>query len=270
MAGSLSSSVTAVYATEKAFAALKTDGSVVTWGDAGSGGNSSAVAGSLTSDVTAVYSTLTAFAALKSDGSVVTWGNPTRGGSGGPANIGAAGTLPATVYVRIAPMAPLGPVSGDLTLASSGVETETISLSGLVGVGQNYSHQELWRFANFGSYLAEASGADNADPDGDGISNLMEYALGLDPNRPGVIPAAVVMSGGQLEYTYTRDSAAREGGLVYQIEWSDTLETGSWSTENVTQQIESTEGALETVKASVPAGSGGKRFLRLRVGAEPN
>ncbi|MEY4243798.1 MAG: hypothetical protein RLZZ245_1383, partial [Verrucomicrobiota bacterium] len=53
--------------------------------------------------------------------------------------------------------------------------------------------------------------------------------------------------------------------ITYQIEWSDTLEVGSWSTETVTQEIQSTQGALETVKASVPAGSGGKRFLRLRV-----
>jgi hypothetical protein len=35
----------------------------------------------------------------------------------------------------------------------------------------------------------------------------------------------------------------------------------------VNQQITSTQGALETVKASVPKGNGGKRFLRLRVSA---
>jgi hypothetical protein len=42
---------------------------------------------------------------------------------------------------------------------------------------------------------------------------------------------------------------------------------GSWSTETVTEQITSTQGALETVKASIPKGNGDKRFLRLRVGA---
>ncbi len=55
-----------------AFAALKTDGSVVTWGYSAYGGDSSAVAGSLTSGVVAIYSTQDAFAALKTDGSVVT------------------------------------------------------------------------------------------------------------------------------------------------------------------------------------------------------
>ncbi len=130
-----------------------------------------------------------------------------------------------------------------------------------------HTHQEEWRFANFGSYDSVASGADSADPDGDGLNNLLEYALGTAPNSSGVMPAALVLNGANLEYTYTRSTAAKDNGVTYQIEWSETLEAGSWSTETVSQQITSTEGALETVKTSVPAGAGGKRFLRLRVGA---
>jgi hypothetical protein len=70
-----------------------------------------------------------------------------------------------------------------------------------------------------------------------------------------------------LEYTYTRSTAAKDNGVTYQIEWSETLEAGSWSTETVTQEITSNQEALETVKASVPKGTSGKRFLRLRVSA---
>ncbi|MBG0744970.1 MAG: calx-beta domain protein, partial [Cylindrospermopsis raciborskii KL1] len=43
--------VTQIFSTGSAFAALKSDGSVVTWGDSGSGGNSSSVASQLTSGV---------------------------------------------------------------------------------------------------------------------------------------------------------------------------------------------------------------------------
>ena len=128
-----------------------------------------------------------------------------------------------------------------------------------------HTHQELWRFENFGSYDSVDSGADSADPDHDGLNNLLEYALGTAPNSSGVMLASLALNGANLEYTYTRSTAAKENGINYQIEWSDTLEAGSWSTETVTQEIQSTHGALETVKASVPAGSGGKRFLRLRV-----
>jgi len=132
-----------------------------------------------------------------------------------------------------------------------------------------HTHQEEWRFTNFGSYDSVDSGADSADPDHDGLNNLLEYALGLNPNTSGVIPATLALNGASLEYTYTRSTAAKDNGVTYQIEWSDTLEAGSWSTETVTQQITSTQGALETVKASVPAGTGGKRFLRLHVGSAP-
>ena len=49
-----------------AFAALKNDGTVVTWGEPGYGGDSSDVAEDLT-DVQTISSTESAFAALKSD-----------------------------------------------------------------------------------------------------------------------------------------------------------------------------------------------------------
>ncbi|MFN7591458.1 MAG: hypothetical protein ACK5UQ_23525 [Planctomycetota bacterium] len=66
-----------------AFAALKADGSVVTWGDSTLGGNSSAVSGQLANGVQSIFSNPSAFAALKSDGSVVTWGNGSTGGNSG-------------------------------------------------------------------------------------------------------------------------------------------------------------------------------------------
>jgi hypothetical protein len=73
--------MTALYIRNQgAFAALKADGSVVTWGDSWSGGDSIAVASSLSSGVVTIYSNQNAFAALKADGSVVTWGGSASGG----------------------------------------------------------------------------------------------------------------------------------------------------------------------------------------------
>ena len=67
-----------------AFAAIRSDGSVVTWGSAGSGGSSTGVDfdgpnNNLT--VKQIFSTCSAFAAVRSDGSVVTWGDATAGGN---------------------------------------------------------------------------------------------------------------------------------------------------------------------------------------------
>lgn len=271
-AGSLSSGVTAISSTQYAFAALKSNGSVVTWGHYYYSRDYTSGAAGLSSGVIKVYANYNAFAALKSDGSVVTWGENFMGGNLGPANIGVTvpPTLPLTLHVRLAATAPLGATAGNLTISSNEVTTQTVALSGTVNAVQTYTHQELWRFANFGSYVSENSAADSADPDHDGLSNLLEYALGLDPNVSGAVPASLALNGAILEYTYTRSTAAKANGVAYQIEWSDTLDTGSWRTETVTEQITTTQGALETVKASIPAGTAGKRFLRLRVSAAAN
>ena len=61
-----------------AFAAVLGDGSVVTWGDPWTGGNSNAVQGCLT-DVQKIQASARAHAAILGDGSVVTWGDPELG-----------------------------------------------------------------------------------------------------------------------------------------------------------------------------------------------
>ena len=63
-----------------AFAVLKEDGSVVSWGSDDYGGDSSGVAGQLSSGVSQIFSSAGAYAALKEDGSVVTWGHDNYGG----------------------------------------------------------------------------------------------------------------------------------------------------------------------------------------------
>ena len=69
-----------IYSNDRAFAALKTYGTVVTWGDSSWGGDFSSAEVYLSSGVSVIYSTSSAFAAVKNDGSVVTWGDSTNGG----------------------------------------------------------------------------------------------------------------------------------------------------------------------------------------------
>ncbi len=81
-------------ATDGAYALLEPNGSVVAWGDRGSGGyptitggssemeaDTNRILGALSSGVVKLFATNRAFAALKEDGSVVTWGASYRGGS---------------------------------------------------------------------------------------------------------------------------------------------------------------------------------------------
>ena len=71
---------TEFFSTERAFAALKTNGLVITWGADDYGGDSSEVADEISCGVVNIVANKSAFAALKSDGSVVTWGESGAGG----------------------------------------------------------------------------------------------------------------------------------------------------------------------------------------------
>ncbi|WP_320667959.1 cadherin-like domain-containing protein [Prochlorococcus sp. MIT 1307] len=64
----------------KTFAVLKSDGSVVVWGDPSMGGDISSVAHLLKSGVKQLFACGESYAALKVDGSVVTWGSDGFGG----------------------------------------------------------------------------------------------------------------------------------------------------------------------------------------------
>ncbi|OLP56422.1 hypothetical protein AK812_SmicGene48582, partial [Symbiodinium microadriaticum] len=70
-----------IQASNGAFAAIRADGSVVTWGKPEEGGDSSAVQ-ELLKDVQHVQASHGAFAAVVGDGSVITWGHPQHGGDG--------------------------------------------------------------------------------------------------------------------------------------------------------------------------------------------
>ncbi len=74
MRNELQAGVSQVYATRNAFAVVKSDGSVITWGDKIAGGDSSTVREQLRDSVRLIFSTHRGFAALKEDGSVATWG----------------------------------------------------------------------------------------------------------------------------------------------------------------------------------------------------
>ncbi|MEQ1752349.1 MAG: PA14 domain-containing protein, partial [Prosthecobacter sp.] len=75
---------------------------------------------------------------------------------------------------------------------------------------------QTWWQQNFGSVSTTGSAAEGADPDFDGVSNLVEYALGLTPNATNVPSANMVMDAEQivgsryLRYTITKNPSATD------------------------------------------------------------
>jgi hypothetical protein len=111
----------------------------------------------------------------------------------------------------------------------------TVAANGLPGVGVSsnpisattYTAVENWRLTNFGTIADSGNAADNADPDGDGLTNAQEYISGTDPNN-GLSALKV----GQL-LTSGNDVVIRFPtvvGRTYRVERSYTLAAGSWVT----------------------------------------
>lgn len=110
-----------------------------------------------------------------------------------------------------------------------------------------------------------------ADPDFDGSSNLLEYAIGRSP-RVGdgsAVTAGTVVSGGQqyLSLSYTRPVPARSLLSIDVTRSTSPALTGWVPGQVVTHSVVPGPGALETVtvRSVQPIASGLADYLRLQV-----
>jgi autotransporter-associated beta strand protein len=97
----------------------------------------------------------------------------------------------------------------------------------------------------------------SGDFENDGISNLVEYALGTNPTV-STQPAGV-LAGNVITFTKGADAIAN-GDVSWVIETSETLENGSW-TAQVTQAA---GNASPTISYTLTPGSPAKNFARLK------
>jgi len=117
-----------------------------------------------------------------------------------------------------------------------------------------------WQQENFTEQQILYGLADDlADPEGDGLCNLAEFALGTDPWKFTPMPPATRDENG-LTLIFTRPAGLV--GIAYAAESSEEL--GSWTP--LPLEIIGTENNVETVRARDPLDTGdpGKRFIRLR------
>jgi autotransporter-associated beta strand protein len=98
----------------------------------------------------------------------------------------------------------------------------------------------------------------SGDYENDGISNLVEYALGTDP-KVSTQPAGVY-SGNTITFTKGADAIAN-GDVSWIIETSELLSAGSW-TPQVTQPA---GDATPTISHTFTLGSPARNFARLKV-----
>lgn len=140
--------------------------------------------------------------------------------------------------------------------------------------------RDVWKQARFGTDAGNPKiGGDEADADHNGVSNLMEYALGAQVGSP---PSAFMpvpgYAGNCLSLSFTRGGDAVD--VIYTVQVSDDLSTwqdgsvyspyGDTPSNAITTEISHTAaGGAEfiTVRDNVAIGASGHRFMRLQVTA---
>ena len=117
--------------------------------------------------------------------------------------------------------------------------------------------------------LVDAQG----DFSNDGVSNLLAYALGLDPTQKnnGNLPVSGIETDGGgndfLTLTYTRNKKAT--GVDYFVESSTDFGTWDLQTQSAQASIVGEEATAWIVKVSIPLTQDDALFLRLRVQTTP-
>ena len=150
-----------------------------------------------------------------------------------------------------------------LELAATGTFAET-SRTLLVNVAPNPATLSGWQALTWPGVSDPNIIGASMDPDKDGLSNLLEWALHLDATIPSTFRPVLTQNTTELQYTYTRRKTA-PGEAVFQLEWSDTL-GNDWSLTGVIEDAPvSLTATTESVTVKIPTGSSGKRFLRLKV-----
>lgn len=158
----------------------------------------------------------------------------------------------ATISFSIAPTDPAG----------GRVRVDNMALSGTIMAAVNITTYNIWSGRNFARPFNSTSLTDN--PDGDNLTNLQEYAFGLDPTHAAT-PSLTYSDGGSvsqagtpiIESTSTNYKAVfvrRKDhaivGLIYTVEFSADLEL--WTTDNTTPTRLTGDNSDEYEAVSVP------------------
>jgi hypothetical protein len=120
-----------------------------------------------------------------------------------------------------------------------------------------------WRVEHFGVDWASLPEADDsADPDGDGVSNLLERAFAGDPlvPEPALLPSADATSPA-LSFLYRRSKDATD--LDFTVEESVNLST--WNAAAGTETVIEDNADYQLIRHTRPISSDVRLFLRVKV-----
>jgi uncharacterized delta-60 repeat protein len=161
------------------------------------------------------------------------------------------------------------------TPSTTSAESATLQLASNVTGGNNpfaiiltgagITQLQNWRLTWFGTTSNTGNAADMATPENDGIANLLKFATGLNPTQTATPPGQLTLRGNNLIFTYQRSDAAVAAGLNCVVEWTDTLQSPTWSSTGVTETVLSDNGTIQQVQDVIPVTPNSPCFVHLRV-----
>jgi hypothetical protein len=159
--------------------------------------------------------------------------------------LGARQSIPVPLSVNTAWLLP-GTYTQVIALSSNDPVQPTVDLPvALKVIGVNsYNQWLLGEFSNnqmLANVAENTVWSDSADPDGDGMSNLIEFITGNDPIglQPGSVPGVVRQGGETVFELRVRDAL---DGATYAIEWTPSLVTPDWEATGLTTVENTTDG----------------------------
>ena len=225
-----------------------TDGGSIDFGSVTFGGSSNAKTFTIANPGTADLTSL-----------AVTGGNSEFVVSALSASTVPVGTGTVTFTVTFTPTA-TGARSTTLQIGSNVTGAKNPFDINLTGTG--LTEQESWRLTYFGSVANSGAGADAADFDKDGFSNLFEYVAGLVPTDPASIFKSriepVVGDATQMKIMFSPIIAGR----TYTVKTSPSLGAAAMWT-NLTGGITRDNGSERTITDT--NATGGAKFYRVEI-----
>jgi hypothetical protein len=131
------------------------------------------------------------------------------------------------------------------------------------------SSAQHWRQTYFGSSQASGIALDSADPDRDGLSNLAEFAFGLNPTQTGSDAGTRAESPPNqqegMRAVFRRRKDHLTAGIDYIVEFSSNLI--DWTPSSEIPVFMADEGDVERVSLQFPILQNGQpgRFFRVRI-----
>jgi alpha-tubulin suppressor-like RCC1 family protein len=172
-------------------------------------------------------------------------------------------TNPPADYTSVPASAPLAGLTGGGTYYFRLTATNATGASSVTGSFATLPTVfQTWAASNG---LTGGNAAHTADADGDGLSNLLEWACNLNPNTPSTLATPLSLAGSTVEFVYSRNVSALNAGTAFQVQWSTTLAPLSWQTAGVSELLISNDGTVQQIKATIPTANSSPLFARLKI-----